>query len=64
MQLKQIRKIGLWVIVASTLVALVVLNVTGNTDSAHVNTVVLVAVIALIVWLLVSVVASLICHRR
>ena len=51
-------------IVASTLVALVVLNVTGNTDSAHVNTVVLVAVIALIVWLLVSVVASLICHRH
>ena len=51
-------------IVASTLVALVVLNVTGNADSAHVNTVVLVAVIALIVWLLVSVVASLICHRH
>lgn len=50
MNVRTIRKIGLWIIVGVTLVALLVLNVIGETECLDI--VVIVALIALAVWFL------------
>lgn len=62
MEIKKVRKVGLWVIIAATLITLFVINLTGNPQLL--DAVVIVAIIVLIVWLLAMFVISLICHRH
>ncbi len=50
--IKEVRKVGLWVIAGVTLLTLMVLNV--RQDTTRLNVVVWAALIALAVWLVVT----------
>lgn len=60
--IKKVRKIGLWMIVGLTLLSLLVLNVVQETSCL--NTVVWIALAALIVWLVVMAVLSCMTTRK
>jgi hypothetical protein len=60
--IKKVRKIGLWMIVGLTLLTLLVLNVVQETSCL--NTVVWIALAALIVWLVVMAVLSCMTTRK
>lgn len=61
-RIKMIRKIGLWVIAGLTLLALLVMNVLQRTG--WVDTVVLVAIILMVVWMVAMGIAGSIVSRR
>ena len=50
MNVSKIRKVGLWIIIAVTLIALLALNLTGNTQFT--DLVVYIVIAVLVVWLL------------
>lgn len=60
--IRKVRKIGLWMIVGLTLLILLVLNVVQETSCL--NTVVWIALAALIVWLVVMAVLSCMTTRK
>ncbi len=60
--IKRVRKIGLWLIVGVTLATLLVLNVIQETS--FLNVVVLIALAALVVWLVVTAVISCVVTRK
>ncbi len=59
---KKIRQIGIWVIAGVTLLTLLGLNV--SRAYGYVNTVVTVALIVLILWLIAMAIISSLCHRH
>ena len=50
MDVRKIRKVGLWVIIGATLLVLLGLNLTGNAQ--YLDKVVYIALVVLVVWLL------------
>lgn len=62
-RIKMIRKIGLWVIAGLTLLALLVMNVLQRTG--WVDTVVLIAIILMVVWMVaMGIAGSIVSHRK
>lgn len=61
-RLKKIRQAGIWVIVGVTLLTLLGLNVSGAFK--YVDTVAVVALIVLILWLIAMAVISSQCRRH
>lgn len=61
-RLKKIRQAGIWVIVGVTLLTLLGLNVSGAFK--YVDTVAIVALIVLILWLIVMAIISSRCRRH
>lgn len=61
-RLKKIRQAGIWVIVGVTLLTLLGLNVSGAFK--YVDTVAIVALIVLILWLIVMAIISSLCRRH
>lgn len=61
-RLKKIRQAGIWVIVGVTLLTLLGLNVSGAFK--YVDTVAVVALIVLILWLIAMAVISKLCRRH
>lgn len=50
MDVRKIRKVGLWVIIGATLLVLLGLNLTGNAQ--YLDKVVYIVLVVLVVWLL------------
>ena len=59
---KKIRQVGIWVIAGVTLMTLLGLNVARA--YTYVDTVVIVALIVLILWLIAMAIISSLCHRH
>lgn len=60
--IKKIRQTGIWVIAFITLMMLIGLNVARA--YSYVDTVVIVALIVLILWLIAMAIISSLCHRH
>lgn len=60
--IKKIRQVGIWIIAGATLLTLLGLNVAQT--YSYVDTVVIVALIVLILWLIVMAIISSLCHRH
>ena len=60
--IKKIRQTGIWVIAFITLMTLIGLNVAQS--YSYVDTVVIVALIVLILWLIAMAIISSLCHRH
>lgn len=61
-RLKKIRQAGIWVIVGVTLLTLLGLNVSGAFE--YVDTVAVVALVVLILWLIAMAIISSRCRRH
>lgn len=61
-RLKKIRQAGIWVIVSVTLLTLLGLNVSGTFK--YVDTVAVVALVVLILWLIAMAIISSRCRRH
>lgn len=62
MTIKDVRKVGLWVIAGLTLASLLALNLSGNLQ--YVDIVLVVAIIALVIWPLAATFIGKLCHRH
>jgi hypothetical protein len=60
--IKKIRQVGIWIIAGATLLTLLGLNVAQT--YYYVDTVVIVALIVLILWLIAMAIISSLCHRH